>query len=312
MFKKAVKSQAKLRMALCGPAGAGKTFTALQLAAHLGEKVAVIDTEHGSASKYADRFAFDVCELNNFNPNNYIAAIKDAEAAGYNVIVIDSMSHAWNGEGGVRDVVDAAAARMKGNSYVGWKEGTPLQNRFIETILQSRCHVIATMRAKTEYVQEKDERGKTVIRKVGMAPVQRDGVEYEFDVVGDLDVNNTLTVTKTRCAELTDAVIRKPGRELADKLKAWLTDGEVAPARPVAPTEPEPQARPQVSADADDTAFKLALSLIEGSKTLAELNGHAKEFAKLPQVDRNALKGHYDLKRRELMQANVVNAEVAQ
>lgn len=225
-FKKATKAQAKGRIALCGPSGAGKTYTALELATGLGEKVAVIDTERGSASKYADEFDFDVMELETFHPQNYIDGIKEAEAGGYDVLIIDSLSHAWMGKGGVLELHDKAKTKSRsGNSYMAWRDVTPIHNDLVEAILQSKMHVIVTMRSKVEYVQEKDDKGKTVPKKVGMAPIQRDGMEYEFDIVGDLDVDNNLIITKTRCRHLTGAVINKPGAETAQIIKDWLTDG---------------------------------------------------------------------------------------
>ncbi len=236
-FQPATQQQSRLRLALIGPAGSGKTYSALQIAQHLGPRVALIDTEHGSASKYASLFCFDVLELTTFDPRTYVGAIQAADAVGYDVLIIDSLSHAWMGKDGALELVDRAAKRSPtANSFAAWRDVTPLHNALVDAILASRCHVIATLRAKTEYVQDKDEKGKTVIRKVGLAPVQRDGLEYEFDVVGDLDQDNTLIVTKTRCPELAAAVIAKPGHELAATLKAWLGQGS-PPVEPPPPPE---------------------------------------------------------------------------
>lgn len=227
-FKKATKTQARLRLAVSGPSGAGKTFTSLRIAKGLGGKVAVIDSERGSASKYADEFSFDVLELQSFHPQRYVEAIKAAEAEGYDVLVIDSLSHAWAGKDGALEQVDRAGDRNKGNKFAGWKDVTPMQNALVDAMLQSRCHVIATMRSKSEWVIEEDSRGKKVPRKIGMAPVQRDQIEYEFDVFGEMD-GAKLVITKTRCRPLRDAVINEPGEELAATLKAWLSDGAPAP-----------------------------------------------------------------------------------
>jgi KaiC/GvpD/RAD55 family RecA-like ATPase len=225
MFKKATKTQSRARIALIGPAGSGKTYTSLAIATNLGDRVAVVDTERGSASKYADEFEFDVVELESFHPERYIEAITAASAE-YDVLVIDSLSHAWMGKDGALEMVDRAAAASKsGNSYTAWRNVTPLHNQLVDAILQSRCHIIATLRSKTEYVQEKDERGKTQIRKVGLAPIQRDGMDFEFDIVGDMDADNNLVITKTRCRPLTGKTFNKPGKPLADTIKAWLTDG---------------------------------------------------------------------------------------
>lgn len=225
MFQKATKSQSRLRFALFGPSGSGKTFTALTVASALG-KVAVIDTERGSASKYADLFDFDVLELSTYAPDKYVEAIHEAEQAGYDVIVIDSLSHAWNGVGGVLEMVDKTAKRSQSNnSYTAWRDVTPQHNALVDAITGSSLHVIATMRSKTEYVMEPNEKGKMQPRKVGLAPVQRDGMEYEFDVCGEMTIDNELLISKSRCFDLSGAVISKPTVEVGNTLKAWLSDG---------------------------------------------------------------------------------------
>jgi len=232
MFKKATKHEAKLRMAIAGPSGAGKTYTALTLATELanGKPIALVDTEHGSASKYADLFEFDVMEMSPpYHPDRYGEAIKDAAAAGYGVLILDSLTHAWKGEGGMLELVTEIAKRKYGgNSYAAWNDATPVQKRLIESIISAPIHIIATMRSKMDYVQEKDERGKSVIRKVGMAPEQRDDMPYEFDVMLDMNIDNEAIVTKTRCPALTGKVIAKPGKQVADILNQWL-QGAPAP-----------------------------------------------------------------------------------
>lgn len=231
-FKKATKAQSRLRMAIDGPSGAGKTWTALAIATSLvpGGKVALLDTERGSASKYAHRFDFDVDEIDEYAPQRYVAKIREAEEAGYDVMIIDSLSHAWFGKGGALDMVNAAEKRQKSaNSYTAWREVTPEHNKLVDAILQSKMHVIVTMRAKTEYVMEEDKNGKKVPRKVGMAPVQRDGMEYEFDVVADMDWDHNMVVSKTRCDDLDEKVFRKPGADVAAILRSWLTDGAPPP-----------------------------------------------------------------------------------
>lgn len=249
MFQKATRKQAKARVAIDGPAGSGKTYTALIAAKSLanGGKIAVIDTERGSASLYADEFDFDVLELTNFNPRNYIQAIREAEQEGYAVIVIDSTSHAWEGEGGVLDMHDAATKRQKTeNSYTAWKDVTPIHREFVDTMLQSPCHVIATMRAKMEYSQEKDGNGKTIIRKIGLAPVQRAGTEYEFTVVCDMDVEHTLTVSKSRCKPISDKIARMPGAEFFNVLRDWLNSGD-APAPQLKVEQPKTETKSETS-----------------------------------------------------------------
>lgn len=226
-FAKAVKTEAKLRFAIAGPSGSGKTYTALSLAKELGGKVAMLDTEHGSASKYADLFDFDVMNLDPpYHPDRYAQAIKAAAQAGYDILIVDSLSHAWFGPGGLLEIVDHIAAQMKtSNTFAAWKDATPIQQRLVESMLAAPLHLIACLRSKTAYSMEKDERGKTVIEKRGLEPIQRDGMEYEFDVFSEMTVpDNKMIVTKSRCPALSGQVYTKPtGKELADALKAWLS-----------------------------------------------------------------------------------------
>lgn len=237
-FKKAQKQQSKLRMSIAGPSGSGKTFTALRIATEMGGSIAVIDTEKGSAAKYSDQFAFDVLEMDDFHPDRYIEAIRAAERAGYDILIIDSTTHEWAGKNGILELHEAAVQKQRvKNTYTAWAEVTPLHNAFINAILQANCHVIATVRSKTDYVQEKNERGQTEIRKVGMASIQREGMDYEYDIMIEMDVNHTGVVTKTRCNELDGRTFRKPGAEIAEILTRWLSGG--APATPkVDPLEP--------------------------------------------------------------------------
>lgn len=229
MFQKAVKSQSKLRMSITGPSGSGKTYTSLAIATALG-RVAMVDTENRSASKYADEFDFDVLEMDApFHPDRFIEAIDTASKAGYDVVVIDSLSHAWNGAGGLLEIVDQIGKRMKtSNTFAAWKDATPIQNRLVEAIVRAKIHIIAAMRSKQEYVieqVEKDGRTISVPRKVGTAPVQRDSFEYEFDIVGDMDMEHNLVIQKTRCKALDNGVFSKPGADIAGILTTWLSDG---------------------------------------------------------------------------------------
>jgi nucleoside-triphosphatase THEP1 len=259
-FKTAVKSKARLRLGMMGPAGSGKTYTALAVAKGLaaGGRVAVIDTEHGSASKYADIFQFDVVELTSYEPAKYVEALQAAAAAGYDVVIVDSLSHAWNGTGGVLELVDRAAARSKSaNTFGAWRDVTPEHNKLVEAILSCRCHVIATLRSKTEYVQERDASGRTVIRKVGLAPVQRDGLEYEFDLLAEITHEHAMCVTKSRIPQLDGAVITRAGAETGTTLRQWL---DVTPA---VVSDNLPEAKP------------IALATGEQLKALAEAGRRA-------------------------------------
>jgi hypothetical protein len=211
-------------MALLGPSGSGKTYSALRIGRHLiGEegRIAVIDTERGSAAKYGDLTEFDSVALESYEVENFINGIKAAEEGGYNLLIIDSLSHAWTGKGGVLEFVDAAKRRNK-NDFGAWREATPLHNTLVESILGSSIHVIVTMRTKMAYVIETDEKGKSAPRKIGLQPVQRDGLEYEFDVIGDLDQSNYLTISKTRCSPLANKSYLRPGEEVAAILREWV------------------------------------------------------------------------------------------
>ncbi len=189
------------------------------------KRVAVIDTERGSSRRYAKGrpFHFSVLELKTFEPETYVDAIKAAERAGFEVLVIDSLSHEWIGTGGALEQVDRNA--KGGNTFVAWGKVTPRHNAVIDAIMGSSMHIIATMRSKMAHEQTVKD-GKKVVEKLGLAPQQRDGIEFEFDVVGDLDLDNALTITKSRCIELNSKVYRHPGIDLAEILANWLDDGE--------------------------------------------------------------------------------------
>lgn len=223
MFQKATRKKQKARIALIGTSGSGKTYTALKMAKELahGGGIAVLDTEHGSASKYSGDVAdFDVAELVTYSPQNYIDHIEGAADAGYPVLIIDSLSHAYSGKDGLLAQVD-----KRGGQFSAWKDVTPMQHALVDAILSYPGHVIVTMRAKTEYVVEQNSKGKSAPRKVGLAPVQRDGMEYEFDITGMMDDQNNLTITKTRCSRLANQVFSMPGAEIAQIIEAWLDDG---------------------------------------------------------------------------------------
>jgi len=238
LFEKATKKKARLRMAITGPAKSGKTYTGLTFATALanGGKIAVIDTERGSASKYADTFTFDVLELRDFDPANYIVGIENAEKAGYTVILIDSLSHAWESTGGILEKhADEVKRQRVENSFTAWRTITPQHNKLVEAMLQSGCHVIATMRTKTEWVMQENERGKMVPLKVGMAPIQRKGMEYEFDIIADMDYEHTMIISGSRCTAVADNVVEKPSAEWFEKVRIWL-DAGIEAERVIHPT----------------------------------------------------------------------------
>jgi DNA polymerase III delta prime subunit len=303
-FKKATKTQSRLRLALYGPSGSGKTYTALTIAQALGKPVAVIDTERGSASKYAGDVAeFDVLELTSFEPAKYIAALKDAAGASYPTVVIDSLSHAWMGKGGLLDQADA-----KGGRFDAWKQLTPQQHSLIDAILAYPGDVIVTMRTKTEYIVEKDERGKSAPRKVGTAPVQKDGVEYEFDVAASLDMDNTMHVEKSRCPTLQGAMIRKPGADVAHILRAWLSDGAPAPVPEVTHVA---QAENTLVVDMIRSGFAAAQSLEDLNK-FAEQVKQAHLAGEILDATKDALGREYLSRKRAIASAKAADNEAAQ
>lgn len=268
MFQKARKTQSRLRLAVEGPAGAGKTFSSLILAKSLSPKVAVIDTEHGSASLYADRFDFDVVDLRPpYTPEAYIEAIKAAQQAGYGVCVIDSLSHEWTGEGGCLSIVDAL-----GKGFGGWKNVTPRHEKLINAILQSDMHIIATMRSKAEYLVETNLKGQAVPKKIGTAPVQRDSVEYEFTVVFTLNQNHYAAVSKDRTS-LFDGKDFPITDETGKALLGWLSAGAKSESKPA----PAPEASEQLTAKGVLEEVK-SRDTESGKKYGLKLAGSAKVF----------------------------------
>lgn len=229
-FAPATRSAAKARIALAGPSGSGKTFTGLTLACRLADRVAVVDTERGSASKYAglNGWAFDTLAPTAFSPQSLTEILAAAAGEGYGCVLIDSLSHYWMGVDGMLEQVDRLTAQSRSHNAFseGWKKASPDERRMVDALVSYPGHVIVTLRVKTDYVIEDDERGRKAPRKVGLKPQQREGLEYEFDIVGDLDLDNTLVVSKTRIPMLHGAVVRKPGPELAETIRDWLADGE--------------------------------------------------------------------------------------
>lgn len=226
-FTKAKRKKSKLRLALTGPSGSGKTWGALQIAKGLGGKIACIDTEKGSASLYEHIVDFDVLELSApFTPERYIAAINAAEKAGYDVLIIDSASHEWSGSGGMLDInEEIARARYKGNTWSAWSDTTPRHRAFLDAMLQSNMHIIATGRSKTETAQTENAGKKSVV-KLGMKTEQRDGFEYEFTVVLDIIHDGHFAVASKDRTGLFTGDTKKITEETGKTLLAWLDKGE--------------------------------------------------------------------------------------
>ena len=230
-IKKAQRKKAKLRLGIAAPSGAGKTYSALLLAFGMGGKVGLIDTEHGSGHLYAHLGEYDVIEIAApYTVAKYTEAIHAFEQAGYSTIIIDSLSHAWAGEGGLLDKQGKIADRGT-NSFAAWRTITPEHNALVDAMLQSPCHVIATMRAKQDYVLETNDKGKQTPKKVGLAPVQREGMEYEFTVMLDVDMHHVASASKDRTS-LFDGRFFKITQETGAELLAWLESGVDAPTGP--------------------------------------------------------------------------------
>ena len=229
MFRKAERRQANLRLALCGPSGSGKTYSALLIAQGLapGGRIALIDSERGSGELYADLTPYDVAPLEPpFTPARYIELIQQAEQDGYEVLVIDSLSHAWSGEGGILDLHDkATAASRSGNSFMAWREVTPKHNQLVDTLLGVNLQVIVTMRTKTAYDLVEDSKGGKKPIKIGLAPVQREGLEYEFTTVMELSVDGHVATAAKDRTRLFDGAHFVPTVATGEALRGWLAAG---------------------------------------------------------------------------------------
>jgi hypothetical protein len=234
-IRKAKRSATKLRILLTSPSGGGKTFGALLLAKGLGGKTVVIDTEEGSSDLYDELHDFDVLDLKPpFTPERYVEAISGAEAAGYEVIVIDSVTHCWSGKGGCLELVDdIAKAQFRGNTWSAFSVITPRWRAFVDAILRSSAHVICTGRSKTETAQVEDH-GRKKVTKLGMKLEARDGLEYEFTTVLDLvHDGHYATVSKDRTGIFggdPKPITVETGKRLAE----WLAGGEAVRAEPAA------------------------------------------------------------------------------
>ncbi len=215
------RKNARIKMALQGCSGSGKTYSSLLLAYGLTNdwnKIAVIDSENGSADLYAHLGSYNVLNLNQeFSPEKYIEAIDLCERAGMEVLIIDSISQAW-------DYLLDAHANMPGNSFTAWGKITPRQNAFIQRILQSKCHIISTMRTKQDYVLS-EKNGKMVPEKVGLKSQQRDGVDYEFTLVFDIDIKHMAVASKDRTGLFINSPEFKISAETGKRILNWCNSG---------------------------------------------------------------------------------------
>jgi hypothetical protein len=227
-IRKAQRMKAKLRLGIAAPSGAGKTYSALLMAFGLGGKVGLIDTEHGSGDLYAHLGDYSVISIEApYTVAKYTEAIRLFEEAGYSTIIIDSLSHAWAGDGGLLDKQGKMADRGT-NSFAAWRTITPEHNSLVDAMLRSPAHIIATMRSKQDYVLEVNDKGKQTPKKVGLAPVQREGMEYEFTVMLDVDMNHIASSSKDRTG-LFDGRFFKISEATGKELLTWLETGEAGP-----------------------------------------------------------------------------------
>ena len=223
-LKKAERKQARIKMALQGPSGSGKTYSALLIAyglCHDWNKIALIDTENQSSHLYAHLGSYQVLSLDPpFSPERYITALKTCIEAGAEIIIIDSISHEWEGEGGILSI----HGNMTGNSFTNWNVVTPRHNAFINAIIQCPVHLIATIRSKQDYVLS-EKNGKYVPEKVGLKGVTREGVDYEMTLVLELDIKHNTTATKDRTGLFIDKPSFKIDPTTGEKIKQWCESG---------------------------------------------------------------------------------------
>lgn len=224
-LKKATRKQVKLRLGISAVSGGGKTYSALLLAHGLiGDwtKIAVVDTENGSASLYSHLGEFNTIELQApFTPERYIEAIKACENAGMECIIVDSITHEWDGKGGILDI----HSQMSGNSFTNWASLTPRHQKFIDAILQSKCHVITTVRRKQDYEMNKDGNGKTQVTKAGLKEITRDGFEYELTLNFNLDERHNCTASKDRTGLFIDKPFFTISEATGRTIRQWCDEG---------------------------------------------------------------------------------------
>ena len=226
-LRQATRTKAKIRLGLSAVSGGGKTYSAIKIAKGLSRgdlsKVAIIDTENGSADLYAHLGNYNVLTLQPpYTPERYVECIKSCEDAGMEVIIVDSITHEWNGKGGILEIHSS----MTGNSFTNWSSLTPRHQKFIDAILQSKCHVITTVRRKQDYDLSKDSNGKTKVEKAGLKEETREGFEYELTANIELDIKHNATALKDRTGLFTDKPAFTPSEETGKMLLDWCEMGE--------------------------------------------------------------------------------------
>lgn len=225
-LRKAMRQKAKIRLGLSAVSGGGKTYSALLIAKGLTKgdlsKVAIIDTENGSADLYSNLGEYNVITLTApFTPERYSEAIVECEKSGMEVIIVDSITHEWDGKGGILEI----SSSMTGNSYTNWAKLTPRHQSFIDSILQSTCHVITTVRRKQDYEMTTNSNGKLVPQKIGLKEVTREGFEYELTMNLELDTKHNASVSKDRTGLFNDGISFVPSEETGRKILEWCESG---------------------------------------------------------------------------------------
>lgn len=328
-LKKARRSEAKARIAFSGPSGSGKTMSSLLVAYGLCKdwnKIAIIDTENKSGELYANynQRGINIGEYNAltltapFTPERYIEAIKTCEKAGMEVIIIDSLTHAWTGEGGLLDLQGKIVDSGKANSYTAWRYVTPKHNALVETILQSNCHIIATIRAKTEYIQTIGNNGKTEIKKVGLAPIQREGMEYEFTIFFDLDIAHNASTSKDRTG-IFDGLYFIPSIKTGEEIRKWL-DSNLETYTPTAeeikinqPNTPQETKNEELALTYTPTyAEKLKWCIDKSNTATTEFElqtawqevKESKNYTSLTETDKGRVRRHFNAKKEALKTEN--------
>lgn len=275
VFKKAQREQVRIKVSIAGPAGSGKTMSSLLMAygltkaefpnlsdAEIWEKICLIDTENGSGSLYVGKQvgpttigAYNTIDLTPpFEPSVFVDAIHMAEDHGMNVIIIDSLSHAWVGVGGALDQQGKIAERS-GNSWTAWRSVTPQHNKLVDAMLQSPAHIIANMRAKMEYQQTVGDNGKKQVKAIGMGVVMREGIEYEFTVSFMLDYDHVANSTKDRTGVF-DGKYFTIDANTGKQMYQWLSSGAAPAPKPEVPG-------PAPAPSAPDEQLQKAISMVD-------------------------------------------------
>lgn len=273
-IRKAERTQVAPKIAISGPSGAGKTLSALMIAYGITKdwsKILVIDTENNSSELYSNATIkniskqigqFDVIEFESpYSPQRYCEAVIEATKSGqYQVVIIDSLSHSWNAAGGALDMVNNS---NEINSYAKWKHVTPAFNKMINTILQAKCTIISTLRAKQGYVMETNDKGRQAPKKIGLEPIIRDGIEFEFTTVFDMNLDHYAMTSKDRTGLFNGQIVMDDS--VGRLFEEWRISGSpivreypsdittFAPQQPTAPPVAPPsfnQAPPQMNAPA--------------------------------------------------------------